>query len=547
MTTAASSERAAEAPPQVRTGRIPFLVAGAIPLAVVAMWPFREILLGASPAFLPAFLATVLVFEGITAVVLISQYLAGGDPRLWALSWAYTWSCVTVIPHALVFPGVITETGTLAAAESSAPWLWTAWHVGFIVLLGIALAPWPARWARAHDVTRRRVGVLAGLVVLTGSAALFTAWVTVWSASAPVIIVDGDYTRLTQLVGVPVILICLLALAASWYGVIRRRAASGLEAWALIALTAGVGDAAITLLARERLTVGWYGARVLAVAAAAVVLGALLAEVTSLHGRLRAYADTVACQNDGLQRASELRERVVGVVSHELATPLTGLIGYLELLLDDVTCIEEVDEHTKKMLERCSSLARRSEIIAEDLLTVAAVSSGQTLVCHPEIVDVAQALEEVDVLFHGLEVQIESPPDLQVVADPTRLGQLLTNLVRNAQKYGAEPVTLRASAVGAEVEILVGDAGDGVPREFIPRLFDQYSRAAGHEGVKGTGLGMWIARQLAEGQGGTLQYVSDPHQFVVRLPGAGALADTIASGGSAMLPEQGLDSQPLPL
>ena len=529
--------------PEARTGRLPLIVAGGIPLMVAALWPLRMTELGSSAAFLPAFLSAVLVLEGVTVIVLLTQYAATGNPRLWALSWAYTWSVVTVVPHALVFPGVVTETGMLAAAPSSAPWLWTAWHVGFVLLLGAALMPWPARWARTHARGVRARWALLGVVGLAGASALFTAWVTVWSAYAPVIIADGDYTRLTELLGVPVLVLCGAALAVSWWGVLLRRSRSGLEAWALIALTAGVSDTAITLLARERLTVGWYGARVLALAAAAVVLGALLAEVTVLHRRMRAYADTVADQNDELQRAAELRDRVIGVVSHELGTPLTGLIGYLELLLDDVTYVEEVDEHTVKMLERCSSLARRSEIIAEDLLTVAAVSNGQTLVCRLETVDVAAALEEVTLIFHGLDVRTACPDGLTVIADPTRLGQLLTNLVRNAQKYGAEPVTVRAEAGDGTVRITVTDAGDGVPAEFVPHLFEEYSRADGHTGVKGAGLGMWISQELVRGQGGTLAYVPETHLFVITLPAP--LAGSEGPSATSLRPRWDDDARPI--
>ena len=120
--------------------------------------------------------------------------------------------------------------------------------------------------------------------------------------------------------------------------------------------------------------------------------------------------------------------------------------------------------------------------------------------------------------------------DLTVVNDhrplvrhrPDRFQQMLGNLLSNARKYGEPPFVVRVTPPGRTCSIAVEDSGPGVPEAFRPRLFQEYSRAPGSR-ARGTGLGLFVVRALAEAQGGSVTYAPrDPHgsMFTLRLPAA---------------------------
>ncbi|NHC46708.1 PAS domain S-box protein [Motilibacter aurantiacus] len=290
---------------------MPLVSACAVPALVAAVLHAAGKPLGQIPAFMPGFLATVLVLDVITVVLLLSQYVSGGRARLLVLSWAYAWSALIVVPHALVFSGLFTAQGLLGATPSSAPWLWTAWHVGLPALIGLALAPWPARLEAALDALQHRgLVVLASLTGLAVAAGGVTGLVTAGARHLPVIISNGSYAVLTDRFGPWIVGVNVVALGAAVAGVLARGSRRGLETWAVVAVVASCGDVVLTLWATGRFTAGWYAARLLALAAALVVLASLLREITTLYSRLRAHAETLAEQYEQLQAAHALQEQL---------------------------------------------------------------------------------------------------------------------------------------------------------------------------------------------------------------------------------------------
>ncbi|WP_370038076.1 MASE4 domain-containing protein [Nocardioides sp.] len=503
--------------PVVRVGRAPWVVAGAVLVVATAILLDPHVELGFQPAFLPTFFTLVIASDVLTCLVLVEHYRNGGDARVLALSWAYLWSAIVVCVHSMVFPGVWSETGLLGAVPSSAPWLWTAWHVGLPVLLGLALAPWPRRLeGRLAGPTGRRRALLVSWGVVAGLAALVCVACTAWAGSLPVIIDAGDYSVLTDTYGPWIAGANLLALVVASLGVLRRRS-PGLERWALVALLASACDTSLVLLAHSRFTTGWYGARLMAVTAALVVLMSMLLAVARLHRQVAGYAHRLREQNVALHEAQRVRDRVLAVVSHDMRSPLTALHGYQQLLADGE--LGELSEDARDLARRSEAISRRLTLMTEDLV-VAGSKAPVSLV--PAALALPDELAVLAQGFPGLDLRLDCPAGLRVWADPLRLQQVLANLVGNAQKYGAEPVVLAASpdpgrGPGA-VRITVGDAGAGVPPRFLPRLFEPYARAEG-TGVHGTGLGLSVVRDLVERHGGSVAYEPGDRLFVVRLPG----------------------------
>ena len=164
-------------------------------------------------------------------------------------------------------------------------------------------------------------------------------------------------------------------------------------------------------------------------------------------------------------------------------------------------------------------LTRRLTLLTEDLLAAATMEYGD-LVVRPEVVDLNQQLGECATCFPDLDVELDCPPALAAYADPLRLQQILANLVRNAQKHGAEPVLIAAAPdplVAGGVTIRVSDAGPGVPATFVPRLFDRYTQGT-VTATGGSGLGLSVVRDLVSAHHGTIGYDGDTNAFFFTLP-----------------------------
>jgi signal transduction histidine kinase len=143
-------------------------------------------------------------------------------------------------------------------------------------------------------------------------------------------------------------------------------------------------------------------------------------------------------------------------------------------------------------------------------------------------IDAGQAVEQAVAALYAepggpIEVDFAELAGLDVLADPRHLHQILVNLLSNARKYGRPPVRVAVRRADGVAEIGVSDEGEGVPPDFVPLLFDRFSRAS--TGVapthKGTGLGLYIVDQLARANGGSVRYEpNEPRgsRFVVRVP-----------------------------
>jgi signal transduction histidine kinase len=214
---------------------------------------------------------------------------------------------------------------------------------------------------------------------------------------------------------------------------------------------------------------------------------------------------------------------VVATVSHELRSPLTAVKGYTSLLLNRWSRLE--DEQKRFMLEQIHHDADRVTRLVTELLDISRLETGR-LTLHPERVSlpaVAQSVvAKVKMEYPDLDVAFDFPDDFpEVLVDPDKVEQVLTNLVENAAKY-ASPVGMRL--VGAvddgSVAVAVHDKGEGIPADDLPRVFERFFRA-GHNKPSGTGLGLWISRGLVEAHGGRLTAASTPGEgstFAFTLP-----------------------------
>lgn len=510
-------------------GRAPLVIAATIPLAITLALPWRAVHVADVPGFSTIWLTSLIVCDLVTVLLLFSHYRSGGSPRLLALSWAYLWSAGVAVLIALALPDVLSSEPLLTAGNNSLQWLWVTRHVMPPVLIALALAPWPAR---LEDHFGARDGRGARCTWSWVAVALLTVaffCVLAYAPDAlPTITVDSGANRLDGFGTASVALLNGLAVLAAVWGVSRRGSTEGLERWAVVASVAFLGDVWLTAMYEDRFTVAYYLARTLGLAASLFVMLAILREGATIQESTSQEAHRLEEQNAELLEATRLRDHLTAVVSHDLRTPLAGLQGYLEMLRDD----DLESPLARRMLERSWMLTRRLTLLTEDLLAVATLEHGD-LVVSPEVVDVDAQLGECATCFPDLDLELDCPPGLSAYADPLRLQQVLGNLVRNAQKHGAEPVLIAAARDPERggVTIRISDAGPGVPATFVPRLFERYVQGPA-TATGGSGLGLSVVRDLVAAHGGSVDYEPVGNAFVLNLP---APADPFlpVTGGSA--------------
>jgi PAS domain S-box-containing protein len=266
--------------------------------------------------------------------------------------------------------------------------------------------------------------------------------------------------------------------------------------------------------------------------------------------RERCIGDVVLVRDLSREReAHALKEDFVARVSHELRTPLSPLRGYAQILLDagDRVTPEKRTMMLQTMVERVGHLER----LIEDLLLVSKVASGALSPADEvtaEAADVAAVVartsEWVDRDHPEREVRVRVDGDGHVAwADSLRVGQIVTNLVKNACKYATPgtPVDVTVSRSGEEVRVDVTDHGPGVPEDKLEAIFDRFHRLEDPQRMRtsGLGLGLYIARRLATAMGGELTVTSkrgSGSTFSLTLPAATAEQVSAGSSAAAMPP-----------
>ncbi|HEY5419353.1 MAG TPA: PAS domain S-box protein [Marmoricola sp.] len=229
-----------------------------------------------------------------------------------------------------------------------------------------------------------------------------------------------------------------------------------------------------------------------------------------------AYEQLDAAHHD-LARTAEDQAALLSRTAHELRSPVGVLSMSAELLRQHGA--EMPDDDRDRVLAGMSANVNRLQQVLADLVTVSAIEAD-TLVLHPDVIQLKEELAvpvrtaQEKVPEPEIEVDVDVAPGLRVLADRERLFQIVENLLLNAARHGAPPVKVQAVAADDGVRIIVRDSGAGVPQTVRPRLFERFVTG----GPGGSGLGLYIVRELARAQGGDATYDADDNSFVVILP-----------------------------
>jgi signal transduction histidine kinase len=277
------------------------------------------------------------------------------------------------------------------------------------------------------------------------------------------------------------------------------------------------------------LIVGWLVRRLAAEGARAV---ARADEAETLRDELARRADLADAAYEAerrtveeLRRLSRLRADFVSLVSHEVRSPMAAVIGSARTLQQRW---RELSPHQRDaFLALIADETDRLAALVGEVLDSSRIDAGTFSYSFTQL-DLGALIDETVATFElgqdPLAIEARVPPDLPAVrGDPVRLRQVLTNLIDNAVKYSPEgsPVEVVASAENGCATVSVVDRGSGIAAEDVRVIFEKFGRVRGSSSKPGTGLGLYIARAIAEAHDGRLEVTSAPGEgstFTLTLP-----------------------------
>lgn len=228
-----------------------------------------------------------------------------------------------------------------------------------------------------------------------------------------------------------------------------------------------------------------------------------------------------------LKELDRIKSEFVNTVSHDLRSPLTAILGYIEL----IERVGPINQQQLEFIQRVEQSVQNITALINDLLDLGRIEAGfdarKEIVPLPPLVDLT-----IDSLLPRFEEKpqhlvVDIPKDLPaVLGNPIRLRQMLVNLVTNALKYTQQGGEIRVSAhaAGGQVILQVSDDGVGIPRADQPYIFDKFYRASNVvREASGTGLGLAIVKSIVENHQGRIWVKSSPGKgtmFTVVLPAA---------------------------
>lgn len=222
--------------------------------------------------------------------------------------------------------------------------------------------------------------------------------------------------------------------------------------------------------------------------------------------RARLFSQEQAARR-ALEEADELKMNFISLAAHELRTPVAVIHGVIETIERRKEQLDNGDREELEGMLRAQATGLKS--LVEQLLDLSRLDAHAVAI-EPSRIPVRERVEDIVSLTAGArsdEVEVKVPAGLVAVVDPDAFDRIISNLVANALRYGLAPIRVTAEGANGRLHVAVEDRGDGVPSEFVPRLFERFSRSdPSRRRAGGTGLGLAIAHSYAEAHAGELRY-----------------------------------------
>ncbi|PKL17623.1 MAG: hypothetical protein CVV49_10225 [Spirochaetae bacterium HGW-Spirochaetae-5] len=262
--------------------------------------------------------------------------------------------------------------------------------------------------------------------------------------------------------------------------------------------------------------------------------GVLADTFNSMVVNLKSAHTEITTANDELKKANRLKDDFLANTSHELKTPLTGIIGIAESLIDGAA--GDMNDSQKSNLQMIVFSGKRLTHLVNDILDFSKMKNND-IVLHKKAIDMRQITEVVSTLLIPVignkslkilnNINAEIPP---AYADENRIQQIMYNIMGNAVKFtDSGTITVSSSITESEMEISIADTGIGIPEEKFADIFEYFKQVDSSDtrSYGGTGLGLAITKKLVELHGGKIDVSSKPGSgsiFKFTIPTAGDAA-----------------------
>jgi PAS domain S-box-containing protein len=242
-----------------------------------------------------------------------------------------------------------------------------------------------------------------------------------------------------------------------------------------------------------------------------------------LSGTFSAFTGVVMDVTD--QKMEEIRKNdFMGMVSHELKTPLTSLSAYLRLL--EMRCAETLDEVGQRSLSQSLKQTKRMADMINGFLDFSRLQSANVLI-DQTVFDIAEliseAREETGMLYSTHKFLFKPVESRMISADRVKIGQVISNLIGNAVKYSKPGLLIQVSCVSTETEVRVGvkDQGIGIEKDDLSKVFDRFYRVKSSNLIAGFGIGLYVSAEIISLHGGKLwaeSKIGSGSEFTFTLP-----------------------------
>jgi signal transduction histidine kinase len=504
--------------PSARHRQVALAVAVVSALIFLVAAPFAKLPLPVVEGFLPAYQSALVIFDLITAVLLLAQFRIWRSAALLLLAAGYTYSALMATAHALSFPGLFAPAGVIGGPQSTA-WLYFVWHAAFpLFIVGYTLL----KNGKAQFVSGpARNGTILCLL-LAGASAAVSVLLAIEDALPPIMAGNRDAPA-KLVVAISTWLAGLGALWLLW----RRQPHTVLDLWLMVVLCVWAADTALAaVLNGARFDLGWYAGRVYGLLASAFVLAVLLLENSVLYSRLgekqreleqasrekSEYAAALQNALAELESANRDLRAFVGSLAHDLQQPITTIASFAQVMQRHAQSLPTANAHH---LERIVSAAAWAHRMIKALLEFARLGEAPLV---KQTVDLNGIVGEAKSKVSGdaerpIDWRVGSLPTVQ--GDPSLLLLAFVNLLSNAVKYtrtreGAVIWVESTMHPGGGHALCVRDNGVGFDMAHAARLFTPFERLHRSDEFEGTGMGLANVRRIIEKHGGTVTAGAEP-------------------------------------
>lgn len=471
----------------LRSAIKPIALGAALIVAAISASAVSWMIDVATHTWLEAMAAAMAVF---VATIAFARFGAHGTSSALFLGVAFAATAVMDAFHAIATSEPLV--GRLPSALSDlVPWTWVASRIVFSMLLLFSVLAIGRR-----TKPRRLASMVGGTMVVA-----FVMWGFA-SFPLPTAISEGVLARPQELVAGLAFVVAL--------GIVLRRGAwinGGLDRWLVYALVASVvTQVAVMPVSGAIFDATFTVAHIGKIISYAFVLAGLLADVYAAFTEADCRRAELAAANDRLEDLLRSKNDFLATISHELRTPLTAVLGFVDVLRDPAGMVQSNERGA--MLEAVAEQGHDLINIVEDLLVAARDDLGELHLASVPVNLTAQARQVVEALPVGRErVEIVVDDAVHAKGDPTRVRQIIRNLLVNAVRYGGDHIQVAAHTVNGQAFLEVRDDGTGVPPDKEASLFVPYESAHSSPGLTDSvGIGLAVSRKLAERMDGSLTY-----------------------------------------